>query len=290
MKIKRAANFSLLCLSLLLIVGHAPAQDLTVLNNYPNPTGDTCSIDGNPNSTPAKKARNRLKNRFEIPDNPQTMSFDEIVALPPAANGAIPAVTNENQTRAVTVTGFVRGVSRGGTRGESCNCKATGTNQVDTHIDLVLSREAADDPNGTGVVVIEVTERSRRLARDGLLASNIGNNWSNAQLKAKILNKWVKITGWLFYDDDHHTGSWRVDPENIRGENNWRATGWEVHPVLGIEVLDEAPDDVPAMIAALNTLIDPARVAAPRRTATRRAAATRRARSSGRSQRRHRPR
>jgi hypothetical protein len=239
-----------LLLLLLLISNVVHAQvtpDLTILNNFPNPFGNTCSTDGNPNASLEKKARNRLKSRFTIPSSVREMRLDEIVALPPNANGSTPSVNNPNQMIAVSVIGYVRGVYPGGTSGESCNCKATADRLVDTHIDVVLyPNQEENDPSGRGVLVVEVTERSRRLAALGLLDTNIGNNWSRSILKSRLRGHWVKFTGWLFYDDDHHTGSWRVDPKNKKGEGNWRATGWEVHPVVGIEVLPGRPADIPA--------------------------------------------
>lgn len=247
MKLKCLAGLALVGLALYApTCAHAQAPDLTVLNNYPNPFGPTCSTDGNPNASADKKARNRLKNRFVIPTDVEEMRLDEITALPPNANGALPRSDAPEQQRAVSVVGFVRGVSRGGSSGESCNCKATGDSQIDTHIDLVLfPNQEENDPTGRGVLVVEVTERSRRLAAAGLLPTNIGNNWSRAQLKSRLRGRWVRFTGYLFYDDDHHTGSWRVDPRNRTGEANWRATGWEVHPVMGIELLPGRPAGIP---------------------------------------------
>lgn len=134
----------------------------------------------------------------------------------------------------MTVVGFVREVKRGGTTGESCNCRAKGKTQVDAHIELVL------DPNnharsGKGMVVVEVQERVRHLVAQGLLQSNIGQDWSTPMLRAKLLGRWVKFSGWLFYDPDHHTEAWRADPNDTAGKRNWRETGWEIHPVMAIE-------------------------------------------------------
>jgi hypothetical protein len=115
----------------------------------------------------------------------------------------------------VTVVGFVREVKRGGTTGESCNCRAKGNTQVDAHIEVVLNPKD-HDPSGKGMVVIEVQDRVRRLPAQGLLQSNIGNDWSTSMLRAKLLGRWVKFSGWLFYDADHHLESWRVHKHNTR--------------------------------------------------------------------------
>ena len=106
---------------------------------------------------------------------------------------------------------------------------------VDTHIEFVLNPNSNDE-NGKGMVVGETTERIRRLARLGLLESNIGNDWSLNSLRAQLLGRWVKVKGYLFYDADHHKEAWRVDPQNQIPNNikdNWRETGWEIHPIMG---------------------------------------------------------
>ncbi len=126
--------------------------------------------------------------------------------------------------------------------GESCNCGAKGTTQVDTHLELVLNPNN-NDPSGKGMVVVEVQERIRRVAAKGLLQSNIGTDWSLPMLRARLLGRWVQFSGWLFYDADHHLESWQVDTTNTLDGNNWRETGWEVHPVMAIETGVQPPSD-----------------------------------------------
>lgn len=224
----------------------AQFPDLTVLDNYQNRFGTTCNIDGKPTATAAKKKWNRLKNRFNIGDNIENITFADILKLRPAKNGKMPVVTNPNHLRYVSFVGYVRSVFPGGTGGESCNCGAIGKFLADAHIEVVINPMIdVNDPLGKGVITVEVTERSRRLAKLGLLQTNVGNDWSTSILKSQILGRWVKFTGWLYYDDEHHLESWKVDPTNEKGKKNWRATAWEVHPVLGIEVLNGKPSDIP---------------------------------------------
>src|SRR6266487_3331827 len=78
------------------------------------------------------------------------------------------------------------------------------------------------------MVVVEVQERVRRVAAKGLVSSNIGKNWSTPMLRARLLGRWVKFSGWLFYDADHHLESWQVDTQNTLDGNNWRETGCEI--------------------------------------------------------------
>jgi hypothetical protein len=224
----------------------AQFPDLTVLDNYSNPSGTVCSIDGKTTATAAKKKWNRLKNRFNIGDSIEAMTFAGILKIRPNKNGKIPAVTNANQSRYISFVGYVRSVFPGGTTGESCNCGAKGRITSDAHIEVVLNPLVDEnDPDGKGVITVEVTERSRRLAALGLLDTNIGNDWTTKMLKDQIRGRWVKFTGWLYYDDEHHLESWKIDPTNSKGKNNWRATAWEIHPVMGIEVLPGKPADIP---------------------------------------------
>ena len=62
-------------------------------------------------------------------------------------------------------------------------------------------------------------------------------------LRARLLGRWVKISGWLFYDADHHLESWQVDKTHSLDGANWRETGWEIHPVMAIETGVQPPSD-----------------------------------------------
>jgi len=221
------------------VLAKADWPDLTVLADYPNPHGDSCSWEGtsssgNPEGN-EKALEDEHKNRFRLPAKPESMKLSDIIALPASGDEA-------DQEKGVVVTAYVKSVAPGGTRGEACNCQETTKSLCDAHIELVLD-PANDDPTGRGVVIAEMTERCRRLAKAGLLTSNIGNDWSTSLLESPtngILHKWVRLTGWLFFDTDHLKEDWQSNPEDGR---NWRETCWEVHPVMGIEVLPGKPSD-----------------------------------------------
>jgi hypothetical protein len=209
--------------------------DMTVLDNYPNPHGDSCfwdgtSYSGNPEAG-EKATEDEHKNRFRLPAKPDPMKFSDILKLPAEGDGP-------DQERGVTVVAYVRSVAPAGTSGEACNCQEKTRSLCDAHIELVL--DPANEDDGHGVVIAEVTERGRRLAQAGLLATNIGNDWSTDMLDSAITHKWVRFTGWLFYDTDHEREDWESNPDGTR---NWRETCWEVHPVMGIEVLPGKPPE-----------------------------------------------
>lgn len=219
--------------------------NLDSLKDYPD-VGKKCLLRGNGQLGTEKAKSNALKNRYKLPPGGFTpMLLSDVFTIPLGPSGAAPDSSNSNNGKAVEVVGYVQAVKKGGTSGESCNCKATGGNQVDTHIELIL---APNNPaaNGQKMVVVEVTERIRRLATSGFLQSNIGNNWTTSILKSKLLGRWVKFSGWLFYDGDHHLETWQTDPSNNIGGANWRETSWEIHPVMAIEVnVTPPPDRVP---------------------------------------------
>ena len=227
-------------------VPHTDAQppwpNLDVLQNYPKP-GVSCSLRGAAPQGSEKGQSNALKNRYQLPTTSfESLLLSDIIGLPSGTPAVRPTSADPNNQRAVTVVGYVREVKPGGTAGESCNCKAKGKTQVDTHLELVLDPNN-HDPSGKGMVVVEVQERIRRLAHQGFLTSNIGKDWSTPMLRAKLLGRWVKFSGWLFYDADHHLESWQVDKDNTLDGANWRETGWEVHPVMAIESGVAPPSD-----------------------------------------------
>jgi len=232
----------------------APVQwpNLDVLTNYPNPSGNTCGLDGSATPTTSEHAkRNRQKNRYRLPNSGtfEPITYEELLALPHGEPNATqtkivnyPRSGDQNNRRAVSFIGYVQDIFAAGCRqysatsgGESCNCNTTTKSQCDAHINVVV------DPfnnagNGRGVVVVEVTERSRRLAAQGLLTTNnIGNDWSTSTLRSKLLGRWVRFSGWLFFDADHYDQAWVIDEENTIGKSNFRETAWEIHPVMGIE-------------------------------------------------------
>jgi len=216
---------------------------LDTLRNYPNPGGTTCRLEGSGRPGSEKGNSNALKNRYKLPTNGfASLLLSDILHLPSGTPDARPTSADPNNQRAVTVVGYVREVKPGGTTGESCNCRARGSTQVDAHMELVLDPNS-HDPAGHGMVVVEVQERIRRLARQGLLTSNIGTDWSTPLLRARLLGRWVKISGWLFYDADHHLESWQVDTTNTLDGANWRETGWEIHPVMAMETGVQPPPD-----------------------------------------------
>jgi hypothetical protein len=164
------------------------------------------------------RALNRLKNRVSLP---AARDIDSAASL-----GALLAPGDDrdrwSERRAAIVVGYVRDVEVGGV--ETVNCRARTPDRRDTHIELVPGPEdGAQLP-----LIVEVTPAWRRLA------ASRGSDWSTDSLRSLLQGRWVRVTGWLFFDAEHRREAENTAPGRV---GNWRATAWELHPVTGVEVI-----------------------------------------------------
>jgi hypothetical protein len=161
---------------------------------------------------------NQLKNRVAAPS---ARDIDSAVTLE-----AMLAPGDDrgrwSERRAATVVGYVRDVKLGGV--ETVNCFAKTPDHRDTHIELVT------DPASGGhlPLIVEITPWWRRHAASG------GTNWTTDSLRAALLGRWVRVTGWLLFDTEHGRQAENTAPGRV---GNWRATAWELHPVTELEVV-----------------------------------------------------
>ena len=121
------------------------------------------------------------------------------------------------------IIGYVSDVKVGGI--ESTNCHARAAEQRDTHIELVLDPMAGSP---TQRVVVEITPRCR-----AIMAAQ-GADWSTRALRDRLLGRWIKVRGWMLFDVEHQNASENTAPGR---EGNRRATAWEIHPIISIEVV-----------------------------------------------------
>jgi hypothetical protein len=166
--------------------------------------------------TTARRNVHRLKNRTSFP---HSSDFDLQATLPALLQPGDDQ-NRWNQSRAARVEGYVVSIGRAGV--ELANCYSPC--RRDIHINLALRTDALESEQ----VVVEVTPNFERWAR------NQGLDWSAETLKRTLVGRWCRVEGWLFYDREHAQESRNTSEE---GEDLWRATAWEVHPVTKIEVV-----------------------------------------------------
>lgn len=221
--------------------------------------GNRCGPAGNAHS-PEEAALNRLRNRYEIPSHfkPYTIEILQKLRQGEPLNGEIDRTPTskdpENKDEAVSLIGYVedvrvwgcgrriwkrgKGISQGGQETAICN-----SNLLDY---CTIQIKASANPKAKTskermIFVVKVTVRSRILAKRNLLTSNIGQRWSVDDLRNKLMKKWVRFSGWLFFEPGYADRAWLSDPEDKVGLNNTIETAWGIHPVLGIEVGVEPP-------------------------------------------------
>src|SRR4051812_3318436 len=158
------------------------------------------------------KSRNlhRLKNRTGTPlesDFDPRVTLDEL--LRPGDDRS-----RWSTDRAARIQGQVLDVAYA--RPEATNCFSPC--RRDLHI--VVANRAGAPKNEQ--VVVEVTPNVR----------NAG--WSDKTLEAELVGHWCEFEGWLFFDEGHADQSENINPHDA---TNWRATAWELHPVVRITVI-----------------------------------------------------
>ena len=185
---------------------------LTLSYVFPQENFNDCPPQGD-SKIKSVKALNVLKNRTEIP---QVSDIDITITL----SKILKPGNDKNRfttSTAAEITGYILEVSPGGS--ESCNCHAKGDKLIDTHIEVGTSSHS------TKKMIVEVSPRFKAL-HSGL--------WSTKNLR-KLIGKKVKIKGWLFFDAEHKQNATNTNPN---GNNNWRTTCWELHPVTSIDVVN----------------------------------------------------
>ena len=155
-----------------------------------------------------------LKNRDYTSPNITMLSMDSIMKP-----GDDTKRFSENQY--VHVSGYVYDVKWGGS--ETCNCHTKDKSQLDIHIEIVNDLK---DASGTKRMIVEVNRYTRAsYAATGDSAMTMGS--------LKLLKgKRVDLYGWMFFDDEHKQNAANTMPN---GTNLWRATCWELHPLMSIK-------------------------------------------------------
>ncbi len=121
------------------------------------------------------------------------------------------------------MTGYVANVIVGGI--ETTNCHAKDDAERDTHIELVVDPNDANDE--IKHVIVEVTPRIRNVM------AQQGQDWSTKALRTNLLGRRMTFTGWMLFDQEHAKESANTARPD-RPAKVWRATAWEIHPIMAM--------------------------------------------------------
>lgn len=117
----------------------------------------------------------------------------------------------------VSIEGYVVLVKLGSS--ESCNCNSKNPQDKDIHVQIVKDlNNVISRGIGTNTMIVEIN----RYTRDSIDYKFVKSLW----------HKKVKIQGWMFADVEHKQNSYNTATKMT---NIWRATLWEVHPVMSIK-------------------------------------------------------
>ena len=182
-------------------------------------SGEDCGVHGNAKPNRSEYTLNEKKNRYSFPKKSDYITEISLGDL----------ITSGDESRyptnkAVILTGYVYNVKNGGV--ETCNCKTKEPAYRDTHIELTPDNKHTSPEFR---LIVEVTPRIRTI-----MASK-GIDWSTETLKSILIGHNIKVSGWLFYDEEHKGQAFA---SAHAGNHCWRASCWEVHPVTYIKVLD----------------------------------------------------
>ena len=237
--------------------------DLTAWNCVNRPTGTGRS--------PETAERNRLKNRW-LPDSSglAIKSFDTASLLKHFADFEIETkgkrrkdLSADQKRRLeileaplVSVTGYLVLAYPG--PAESTNC-----GNVDFHDwHLEILDEPLDHPPQPGdptPIICEITPRTQNaILHDGIRIQELTAFFRRPDLTYESTGhkaQKIRLTGYFLWDDEHNdpTKDVGVTIRSIarnRYHNPWRATAWEIHPVIKIERLDggtQPPEKIPEM-------------------------------------------
>ncbi len=175
---------------------------------------------------------NTSKNQTGAPSSPTTMTLDQIRAL----NQPLHWNTGANRSSlqgpgkegtGVVVKGFLLKVKAEGK--ESCNCGLG--RRIDTDVHLAVVKKLPDTETEVAItqsekesVTAEITARVRG-GNEKWLFKNVND----------LEGFYVRLTGLLMLDTKHIPQSQRLAGERLN-HGLARATNWEIHPVIKIEV------------------------------------------------------
>ena len=165
----------------------------------------------------SKRALSVLKNRTAIP---AVADFDPFATLEAMLQPG-DDTGRWSDAKAARIQGYVVAVRQAGI--ESAN--RFSLTRRDTHIEVALRRDAPPKER----MILEVTPPMRDWAKAR------GVDWSAETLERTLPGRMARFEGWLLFDSEHGDESENTYPG---GDDNWRATAWEGHPITAITIVD----------------------------------------------------
>jgi len=195
-----------------------------------------CPVGGTPGGQ--NTATNIMKNRLEKRCSFESFTVDRMLGLRnlPGTVRTLPLTAPERayldnlEGRAVVLEGFLALVKNGGE--ESVNCGSS--TRKDIHLEIVGSGTEDPRENRPTHLVAEVTPWFKPSFPTWTVAglspfSSYRNSYSfKTQPKMARLPVAIRVYGWMFFDVPHSADG---------SIGKWRGSGWEVHPIVRIEVL-----------------------------------------------------
>jgi hypothetical protein len=194
------------------------------------PSESPCPIEGDGGDPALNVQKNRYNPPVEADINRDITTPANLIALPspqslPRNRADWPQSTLDQiaarENQAATVEGYlVRAIEENSGNGESCNCHDPKV-LFDYHLYI------SDQPGVpiSKAVVVEMTPRWRAAEPSWGIADN---QYSGFQTIKGLINKRVRVTGWILFDQEHL-------PQSHPGPNQQRATVWEIHPITTFE-------------------------------------------------------
>jgi hypothetical protein len=193
-----------------------------------------CTVDGNAGTDTGKQLENNAKNNFCVTGTPTAISYDDFKGLQEAADNVSGLRKTLKTSRAglkdifapagrpklgegtlVQFVAFVLNAKPSNVgSGENVNCMLHPRLDNDIHIEL--KKEPGDD-EACDCVTAEMSPHFRP------------ESWTDVS-SWKGLDRPVRITGPLFFDDSHHPC------HDGTGQNPLRISVWEIHPIYQFEV------------------------------------------------------
>ncbi len=166
---------------------------------------------------PKVQGLNEKKARVDAPSDDDVDDTADVNALIAPGDDEL----RWQDTTAVEINAFVLDVQDGGPA--SSNCHASSSADQDTV--LFLSPGGSVSDNAHRMIAVITPQWRRLMARNGA-------DWSTGGIRAKYLQHYATIQGWLLFDFEAAARALNTAP--LSGANITRATAWEIHPVTSI--------------------------------------------------------